>query len=144
MIEHSGADILAAYLIANGVVSNPTAGRAWPIFINTLPENPDEVVNANDTTGTMDGRSMRTGKTVEHPGIQVVVRGRTYRAAVKLGHQILSIIDQINNAIVTVQGKTYKVYSLRRMTSLIGVGKEEGGSRELVSANFTITYGENL
>lgn len=144
MIEHTGAEVLMNHLISTGVVSRSGSGRPWPATFNHMPEQPNDAVALYDTQGRMDGRMMRSGTVVEFPGVMVRIRSKTYSAGAQIAFRIIQKIDAILNAIVVVGAaeKQYKIDSVQRTSSLLPLGQEEGGSRELISINGLISYGE--
>ena len=141
MIEHGPSQVLSVYLIATGVVNLPS-NPVWPCFYGQMPALPNQVVSIHDTDGILDGREMRGGKTVMHPGWQIRIRSQTENAAQIKGQQICIELDEILRTTVVIGAKTYKIQATRRMSPIIPIGQEEGGARLLFTINGTITYGE--
>lgn len=147
-LVHSPANIIRAYLLSvpgfqgtlppfAGVVNY---GRfSWPIFVGILPDAPDNAITIYDTTGSMDGRHMRTGQQIEHYGLQVRVRAETYDLAWRKADEILRICDRTKRNAVTVDGDTYTIQNIDRSTQLIDLGEEKERLRRNIVFNALVT-----
>jgi hypothetical protein len=144
MIEHNGAEVLVPYFVYKGVGSVPGTNNPWPIYINFLADQPNEALVIFDTTGSVDGRDMRTGELLEKPGIQVMIRAMTNRNGVSKGRKIIQAIEQLYKFSVTLTQPTkqYVIHSLQRTSPVYPLGQEEGGSRLLYTINGLLTFGE--
>lgn len=141
---HSGANVLQIYLIAQGVFTNPASGMPWPLFVNQMPNMPNICAAIYDTDGLLDGREMKPGRTVMHPGFQIRFRVFTFVDASAKGAAVEDKLDAILRSIVVINPKTYKIQATRRMSPVIPIGQEEGTTRLIFTLNGTITYGENI
>ncbi len=142
-IKHSAAKVLAVYLIAEGTLSSPSTNKPWPVFTNAMPEKPPEVASIYNTDGFMDGREHRGGRSVIHPGFSIILRtADNDRADEKYG-EISQKLDEINNTVVVISGKSYKLNAIKRTSPLLPIGEEEGGGRLKFSVSGTLTYGES-
>jgi hypothetical protein len=129
-MDHSPAQILAAHLIAAGLGTDPDNGGEWPCYIALLPDKPDNLLVIYDTAGTIDGRIMATGETVEHPGIQVLVRGKTHPVAWAKVRAVKEALDAINRTTVTVTGPTdteYRVLGAHQRGTPLALGQDDNG-----------------
>jgi len=74
MINNPPADVMAEYLVAQGLFTDPSKGKAWPIYLTHEPDAPttkDDVGTIYDTIGVKDGRVM-SGENIFHFGIKSV------------------------------------------------------------------------
>lgn len=147
---HSGADVLASYLFTTGIVTIPSQNKPWPLYLNSMPEKPDEAITVFDTAGLEDGKVMKTGTTLFHPGYQFRLRVINNSRAVAKGLEIETYLDSILREEVViptrpdVPTKTYLLQAIRRTSNVIPIGAEEGGSRLIYTLNGLITYSESL
>lgn len=75
MEDISSNEALAMALIKSGVGTDPISNSEWPIYVGHIPQNaPPNALGVYDTSGIMDGRLMRTGETISHPGAQIKFR----------------------------------------------------------------------
>lgn len=138
-MEHSPAHVLGTYLVAQNLLDLPATGAAWPHWVNFKPENPHQAVVFYNTRGKMDGRLMRSGQTVEHPGIQTLVRAADDPTAFAKIQALAVAMDGIKNSLVVVDGVTYTIEAMTRTSGFFAVGQEQGNTRRLYSTNHTIT-----
>jgi hypothetical protein len=141
---HSAADVIAAYLFTTGVVSQPgSVSRPWPLFVNSMPEQPNEAIAIYDNLGDLDGKDMRTGRTLIHPGFLFRIRTNDNRRGERKGGELIVTMDGIYRNVVVVESISYLLQAAKMTTPTIPIGAEEGGSRLLYTVNGTITYGLN-
>lgn len=142
---HSAADVIASYLYGLGVVSQPggTSPRPWPLFVNSMPELPNEAITVYDNIGDMDGKDMRTGRTLIHPGFQFRIRTIDNRRGEKKGGELIDAMDGIYRDVVVLESVSYLIQAAKLTTPTIPIGAEEGGSRLLYTVNGILTYGVN-
>lgn len=105
----------------HGSLSNGT----WPIFVGFLPNSPDNALCVYDTAGVMDGRVMRSGERVEHPGVQIRVRALDYLAARTKAIDIATALDAQIRTEITVDALTYRINNISRAGAILPVGVEE-------------------
>lgn len=142
MIQHSPSQIIAAYLIQAGVFSTPGAIKEWNLFSNSMPKIPIELGATYNFMGIMDGREQGTGRTVEHPGFQVMLRTQQDdRASIK-ANQVFAALDAVRNTQITVGDVTYNLTAAHRTSPLLPVKEEEGGGRLLFVINGILTFQE--
>lgn len=99
----------------------------WPIYVGMLPDEPDEAIAIFDTAGTLDGRLMATGETIEHPGIQVRVRGFNYAPTKAKIDAIAVAISSQSGSQVELDGDTYVLKNISRRGSVnnLGIGDDD-------------------
>ncbi len=114
----------------------------WTIFVSFLPGVPDEAICIYDTAGKIDGRLMSTGETIEHPGIQIRVRGRDYEGTWEKVVSIVKILDSIKRIpVVFSEEEAYIVHSVSRHGAVIPLGIDETDNHRHYhfTANMTVT-----
>ncbi len=141
-LEHTGAHVMQVYMTAQGYGSSPSANRDWPLFRDSLPANPNNAMCLFDTEGVPDGREMRGGRTVEHPGISLHVRSISSPDGQKKALAIYPKWDAILREVGIIEGKSYLIQAITRTTPVLSLGQEEGGFRYLFTVNGIITYGD--
>lgn len=144
-MSHSPAKIIQKLLIAEeyGVVPGPDA--VWPIFHSNLPDTPDTQNNAicvYDMAGVMDGRVQKTRDSVEHPGIQVRVRGVNQDQAYTKIREVLPILDNILREAITIDGVSYLVQAVTRVGTIVPWRIVDEKRRFSFTVNFIMTYWE--
>jgi hypothetical protein len=143
-VDHSPADILRWLLVALNVGVSPAAYEAdttleWPIYNDTEPATPDNVITTYDTTAGDDGRSMVTGLTYQHYGVQVRVRSALVGGWPKI-KRIQTVLDQqVLDSMVTIGSSVYLVHSVDTANPL-RLGKEVPNSaRRLFTLNCLVS-----
>lgn len=130
----SPAGILVAYLKGMGiVVDGPTAD--WSAFISHEPPEPNNCVTVIDATPQFDGRIMRTGQTIKHPGVQIRVRSLLYDPGWDKCEEIAKALDGIQNAVVGLN----KINAASQKSGPIALGRIDTNNREVFTLNATLT-----
>ena len=155
-MENSAIQIIGQYMVASNLCypagSTPVAGKL-PLWLSQLPLSdgkaitmPDNALGLFGTTGTLDGRYMRTGYVVEHPGFQIRVRHRDYDAGWDLAHAIFNNFTQnVKNTAVLFSPAsgdyTEYIRAIKATTSVIDLGVGgPGSSVGRVLQQFTINF----
>lgn len=115
-------------------------------YVAVLPEAPDETVGFFDTAGRFDGRIMRTGERIEHPGVQIQVRGKNYLETYQRAKDLSLLLDGVIRQTVYIQSdEVYTLHNVSRSGAIIPVGIEIAGSRRrhLFTINMTVTVTED-
>lgn len=146
---HSAAEVIQQYLIDEelGVVWNASRPSTTDYFVyrDTIPPTtPDLVIVVNDIMPSLDGRDMRTGDSIQHPGIMIRVRALNPDSGKVKGNDIQIALDMIKKTIVTIPSddKQYLVAAFCLTSGLMYMGQEENKNRHLFSLNGTITIKE--
>jgi len=119
----------------------------WQAFISFLPDSPNNAIVVYDTAGKVDGRIMKTGERITHPGIQIGIRGANYSALVLKVLEIAEALDNAKRTLIAVDSETtYILHNASRTGDIIPVGVEEVGDRRrhLFTINATITIEEGV
>ena len=139
----SPAFILSEYII-NELLSmtNPENGGLWPLYTAHMPDGDDVESNCGalyGTPGILDGRLM-TGLVIEHPGIQLRIRSKTYEVGFAKTEAIVLSLDGVNNSTVVINSSTYQIQNVSKSTPIIPLGLERGTERRfLFTVNFLMT-----
>jgi hypothetical protein len=109
----------------------------WSVYVSFLPDRPDSAICVYDTMGRQDGRIMATGEQIEHPGVQVRVRGQNYIETHAKATAIARALDlQMRTEVVISTEEAYRLDNVSRTSPIIPLGVEEEGDRR--RHNFTI------
>lgn len=139
MLLTSPASILAAYIIAQGLVTNPSANSNWPLYVSYVPDSPTNAGAIFNTSGLKDGRYM-IGTVIQHFGIRIEIRSRNYNTGWAKLEAIATDLDTVQNEIVVIDSKTYLIQNVSRVEPMIPEGTEAGTKkRQLFTHNFRIT-----
>jgi len=136
------AEVLRAALTDAGVVDAPALqdGGHWPCFVNYMPDTPSRVVAIYDTTGILEGRVMRTGATVRHPGWQIRVRADDYPSLWARVSLIQTALDAIRNTGVVVDGSRRTMAAVTQTGDALDLGQEPNAlGRNNATLNGTMT-----
>ncbi len=115
----------------------------WEVFVSNIPDQPDRAICVYDTLGRFDGRIMRTGEKIEHPGIMVLVRGSIYPETYDRAKAIALALDQ-TAPFTTVElssSDVYLIQNISRTGALHPLGfMEDDRRRYHFSINAVLTY----
>lgn len=141
-LQHSPAEILQQYLVDKLVGVQPSDENAvWPIFVGRLPDQdnvPANCIMVSNTDPNYDGRLMRNGQVIEHPGIQVRCRAVDYPTGYNKIKAVQVKLDSVRKSEVGIDSATYTVSSVKRFGGILQMGTDEQG-REEFSLNATTT-----
>lgn len=140
----SPAEIIRQLLVDLELVQD-SQDATWSAFVGFLPDSPDCAVCVYDTEGRPDGRIMGSGEQIEHPGIQIRIRGPVYRT---VWDKVKEIADALSaNSGVTVAFESedaYLVHNISRTGGIMTLGVEVQGSRRnhnfAINAVVTLSY----
>lgn len=147
-MNRSPADVLAEVLVDSGVGQRPSGSVAdWKIYVGSLPDEGDQAVLLVDTQPLMDGRIHEDGETIQHPGIEIVVRALDHTTAWLKSNIITSILDGIAREDVTVGADTYTIQAATHK-GIMALGMERRASsvasrRHLFSINVICSMWQN-
>lgn len=115
----------------------------WPTFNGNMPATPFNAVGTYDSVNKMDGRSMRTGIYVEHPGVQVRVRSIKYEDGYQKISDIRDALDALYKVEVLFQKPAQNVVlaSCSRTSSILYLGYTKNSDNRTFefSINYNIT-----
>lgn len=144
---YSPADIVRQLLVDLGLTEE--SGSSWPAYVSFLPELPHEAICVYDTAGNPDGRLMEDGTRIEHPGIQIRVRGRTYLDAWQKANSIALALDIMGQILIALYGmSTYLIHNVSRTGTVISAGVDDRDDRRryhfTINAVMTIPNNEDF
>lgn len=123
--------------------SKVETGGLWPVFVSSMPDKPNNCISVEDTNPNLEGRFMRTGQTVRHYGVQIVVRSETYPIGHLKMRAIDEAVDKILQDLVTTDQGTFRIDNASHFSGIISIGPEPGTTRrELFSLNLLLTISE--
>lgn len=116
----SSAAIILHKALENAAFFGTEAG--FDGFVGFFPDQPHKALCVFDVDPRDDGRLMRTGRRVQHPGILVQVRALEYQEGYKKAHSIALFFDRWRNATVTIgTGPTAENHQIQNISRLGGV-----------------------
>lgn len=123
------SEVIYQLLIDLGLGVADVSGT-WPVFISFMPDEPDEAIGVFDVVGRMDGRIQSTGEQIDHPGIQIRVRGKDYASTWTKANAIALAMDEQKRTEVEVEsGVFYLLHNFSRLGSIVPLGIDELGGR---------------
>lgn len=151
-MNHSPSEIIAHLLVNAGKAvwsDNLVTATKWKVHILVVPDEiPIKLLTVYDTMGFKAGRIHETGKTVVHPGWQIMVRSLYSSTGYWMTQQIFDFTDTVRNSAVQVLSKSvdgilipttnYKVVSLHKSSPIMNAGQDEK-RRFLFTLNGTTT-----
>jgi hypothetical protein len=129
-------DELAQYLNDQGLGLFDPTGATGDIFLETMPDVPDDAVAIYATAGLPP--DVRTS--IGRPSVQIVVRGgRDPRDAAGRAAQIFTALHKLH-AMTFVPGGTWVMLCAAKQSQPIGLGPDENRRYEF-SINFSLITG---
>lgn len=141
LLLHQPSFIVRRVLIDLGFGTNPSANLAWPMFDNSEPDSPDNVITIYDTSGKKSGRVMFSGETDLHHGIQIRVRGADAIVGYTKAMAIANGVDvTVYREVITIDSTEYIVQEISRTSDVLVLGKETPKSkRSLFTINAVVS-----
>jgi hypothetical protein len=140
LLTYSPADMVRRLLVALGQGTLPVSETTWPIYASNEPDTPDNCITVYDTAGKTNGRVHNTGEVQEHHGIMIRIRAVDFTTGWSKAGLISNCIDTsvLNNSL-SLDGKTFIIYSITRTGNVLSIGKESPTSRRnLFSLNAVV------
>lgn len=132
-MTHSPADVVRHVLIGLGL---GTASGAWPVFVDSEPNAPDNCVTVYDTQGLDQGRDMNSGEMLGPVGFQVRIRAADHQTGWAKADAIAEMMAKsVYQRQVAISGRVYVVHAISRVGNVIRLGKEQNGNRSLFTVN---------
>ena len=139
-LEISQAHILRKYIIAQLLMTLPSAGGNWPLFTGHMPDMDADCGCVYSTAGVLDAKLLRSGEVIEKLGAQIMIRSTNYETAFAKMEAIVMTLDAAVNVNVAVSGNNYTLQNASRKTPIVPLGAEKGtADRLLFSVNFLLT-----
>lgn len=135
----SPAQIVQALLVQLGLATDPVLnpGAAWPAFVRSEPNVPDDCITVKDTAGVSDGRSMINGELWEHYGFQIRVRSTSDQVGWNQAEAIREGLAKVYMATVkTPDNQRWTVQAVTGIKEVLPLGKDTSASkRSLFTVN---------
>lgn len=141
-MRKSPAHVIRQLLVDLGEGYMPPTGSGWPAYVNSLPLEGDKAIVVYNMNGRFEGRYMSDGHTVEHPQVQISVRGNDDTEALEKLGQIMETIDGVVRQTVTIDGYGYLVQGIHRRTGILAFGEEPERQRNVAAFNALTTIEE--
>jgi hypothetical protein len=109
------AQIMQELLVTHSQASRPLDEGAWPCFVSTLPNTPDECIAVYNSGASRDGRDARTKATLWHPRVQIRVRALSYQDAVDKIDEIVAELETIQMEWIQPDSNDY-VYQIQTVS----------------------------
>lgn len=131
---HSPIDILVACLtnMTLGNSHDRTLNDEWPVFQSFLPSGKGadaDVLGVMEVPGFVDGRLMKSGETIYHPGLRIVARGRNHDVTRTKLITIGVAMETLHNYLVNLGGVSYSILTMTQTTSVMYAGIEDTETR---------------
>lgn len=136
MISERAAAVVCEVLRVGDLFPSP-----WKFSNERLPTDGDQFVAVRPGTDVTDGTIQKTGETVIHYGVQILVRARDSDTAFRKASAIVQYIQQKRDA-VTVNGKTFRVVGWSLTTPPSHLTTESQNQREVWVTNGLATIKE--
>lgn len=147
MTKHSPAHILSTLLIADGLAGDPSKSELWPAFVNFLPNDlgpSSKQLSCYDTQGIRDGRILRTGEVIEHPGVQIRFRASQSHEAYSKAGDVALHLDALHRREIQLDSVSYLIINFSRQSPIVNMGtSREEKSFSNLTINYTLTIKEN-
>jgi len=133
------SDIIRQLLIDLALVTTENS------YVAFFPEEPDIALCVYDTDPRKDGRLMRSGEQIEHPGIQITIRGKAYVETWQFARDVALQLDSVRRVSVALTSEgAYLVHNVSRSSGVLSLGMETVGSkrRHFFTINATLTVSE--
>ena len=137
-MNHTPAEMILKYIRDSGLATG------WATTYAKMPVEPVNIISVFDNMSQLDGKIMRTGQTVEHPGIQVRVRSEPYKDGWLKAQAILESMSQMlrETIVLTNPDQVYKIQAFTVTGSLMYIGQAEKQQGQNFTFNGTISFGE--
>jgi len=135
--------VLQKYLVDTlSLFTYPADRTSWPLYVSSLPDGgsiEDNAASISDTVG-IDEIKDHGGTVVQHHGLQVYVRSKTYTAGYIKATSVFDNLDGVTMERVTYDGTDYDVVSITRTSPVVVLGGTIDKQRRYeFSVNFTAT-----
>ena len=128
-MTHSPAEVIARLLQDTGIGTDPSDNGEWPIYTDSSPNTPDNLIAIQDGGGRLQGRSMITGEKYEQKGITVLVRGATSPQSFTKAMAVSGELASLALSTLVVGASTYRITKIVLIGSVFAMGKMRDSSR---------------
>lgn len=94
----------------------------WPYYLYRQPDAPETCITFYDTTPSLKGKLMTTGRTVTRPGVQVRLRGDTYAVSYRKLDLLKQWMDQVNRLTVRIEEEDFTIQNISQTSGITPLG----------------------
>lgn len=130
---YSPADLLSRLLVQQGQGGDPLVDPlpSWPVYTNSEPAFPEELITVYDQQPRPDARDMTSGEQALHHGFEIRLRGGSQPAVFRCAETLrFWLLTEVQNMVVTTPDATYLVPCVADVT-LRGMGRDIPGSKRV-------------
>lgn len=132
-VLHSPAGITAQLVRDLSLGTDPADSLAWPVFVGSEPDTPDNCITVYDTPGRTEGRIQVTGEIPKKHGIQVRVRGSGFTVAEDKIYAIQQAFEEtVRRDVVLYRSNNYIVHAITNSSPVSNLGRATGSSRRFI------------
>ena len=140
MLQHSIARIIHAWLTSR----KDTHPLPVPLFYHTRPSEPASCIAIMEAEGQLQGRSHRTGKTLESHGIKVSSRFGGEGAGDQARYGIFWVNSQLQgpdfmDSTVILEGVTYTLHAAHQYGTITSLGLPDKTKQALYTQDYLIS-----
>jgi hypothetical protein len=129
-MKHPAAYLIRQYMLDTALgVWDENASTQWKVFLGSMPDAPDDALCVYETTPMSDGRLMRGGRTINHPGVQIKARGTSYLDTFRKLEACRLQMQFAAKPQVTLEDSTYILHNLSPQGDILALGQEHGAEQ---------------
>ena len=127
----SAAEVLAAYLVAEGLATRPKPVAAWPVSVNAMPPDaPDNRLTIYNSGAESQAKNHRTGETYLEHECQIRVRSKPGSPGYQKLMEILEKLSVLYAVMVTTDvPETVQLLSVTHKSGPMFLTQEENNQR---------------
>lgn len=114
--------------------------QSYFCYVGSIPDEINRAVILTNSAGMVFGKRQTDGKTLEHPGIKILVRDMNQEDASNMAQKLVDAIDPICRITVSVDGEDNYVQSIYRVGTVTDLGEEKDKKRFLTVANVRMAF----
>ncbi len=137
----SPAHIFAYWMASHSLGVWEQEGDGSPMFSPLLPDAPLNATSLASPSPIIDGREMRSGLSVIHPVVSVLVRNRDHKSAWELAQAIVDAAAETKNESVSVPPGSILIAAISRTSGPQDLGQETSSGAFVVSMTFSFSFG---
>lgn len=142
-LTHGPATILRAFFLAipaAGLTTAPATAPwpTWPVWVNFLPDTPDQAIAISDTSGVYRSGGLSDGRVFQVEGVQLRLRSRDPAALRAKADALTRLTDKIIRFPVAIEDSDYVIASCRRKSTLSFMGREADKPRWNITVNYLL------
>lgn len=116
------------------------ASVTFPIKVNHLPDEPNDLIVINDRPNIIDGKVMSSGRVYEHPKLQFIFRSLSYATAYSQAKIVADLLDSFWLRNYYGDSGHYVVRSAQRLGTIFSLGIDGKLRRSLVGLDYILDF----